>query len=265
MGPLARAIPKAMFPLVTAGGEVRPIIRFAIAEALSSRVETVGLIVSPDHVEMLQRYIDADDEARGTDLARRIEYILQPEPEGFGEAVDRAGDFTGDEPFLLLLGDYVFRAEAGEPSCADQVISAFAAEGGAAVVGMQAVGPDALGRCGVACGEPLSGDIYKCIRLAEKPGLAEARAKLRTPGLPPDRFLAHFGIYAFSPVLFDCLNELVETRRPKHQEIELADAQAMLLERFPEEYFLLRVRGTAIDAGTPAGYAAAQAAVRDTT
>ena len=40
-------------------------------------------------------------------------------------------------------------------------------------------------------------------------------------------------------------------------EIELADAQVMLLKRRPTDYYLVRVDGQAIDAGCPAGYAAA--------
>ena len=112
-------------------------------------------------------------------------------------------------------------------------------------------------RVGVASGQPLEDNVFRCMRLAEKPSLAEARARLLTPGLEKDQFLAHFGIYVFGPEIFVCLDELMAERGGMEDEIELADAQVMLLARQAMDYYLVRVQGQAIDAGCPAGYAAA--------
>jgi len=262
MGPLARVVPKAMFPLASADGQVRPIIHWIVSEALAAGVEQVGLTVNPDHVELVRRYFAAADEAAGSDLAQRLEYVVTPRPEGLGAAVAHAEPFLRDEPFLLLLGDYVYVRAAGRPTCAAQVASAFAEWGGAAVIGVQPVGPDEVTRCGVARGELLEGSVYRCTRLIEKPDLDTARRELVTPGLPPDRFLAHAGIYAFCPDIFPCINELMAADRPKGKEVQLTDAQVMLLERYPDGYRLLRIEGRGHDTGNPAAYLAAQAAVR---
>jgi len=261
MGPLARAVPKAMFPLVTARDGARPVVHRLVSEALTAGIERIALIVSPAHADMVRGYFAAADEADGSALGERIECIAQPAPEGFGEAVARGRDFVDGEPFLLFLGDYVYTGPAGGPSCAAQVSSAFDERAGAAMVGVQAIPVDELCRCGVCRGEFLGGNVYRCTDLIEKPDPETARQRLATPGLPAGRFLAHFGIYAFSPALFDCLDERMAAGRSDGDEIQLTDAQALLLERHPEDYHLLRVEGTAYDAGTPNGYAAAQAAL----
>ena len=52
--------------------------------------------------------------------------------------------------------------------------------------------------------------------------------------------------------------------RPGGRELQLADAQSLLLERHREDYYLLHVRGRSWDMGTPAGYARAFAALSGT-
>ena len=46
----------------------------------------------------------------------------------------------------------------------------------------------------------------------------------------------------------------LSNRRSKSKEMELADAQQLLLKRHPNDYYLLRIAGSAHDVGTPAGY-----------
>lgn len=267
MGPLARAVPKAMFPLVDAAGRVRPVIHHILNEARAAGAEQIGLIVSPVHLDLLRKYMTAARKEPDGEVLGSVEFINQPSPMGFGEAVARGSDFVGDEPFLLLLGDHVYRAEEGRPSCARQAATAFEAFPSAcAMIGMQPVGPDELAKVGTAGGEPVAsagdGRVYRCRNFIEKPALDVARRDLLTPGLAEDRFLAHSGIYLFTPEIFDCLRRLAVQDRPMGTEIQLADAQKMLLDRQPEDYLLYRIAGRAYDTGVPGGYLAAQDALR---
>jgi len=255
MGPLAQVVPKAMFPLPDGRGGVWPIVHALCAEAAAAGIAQTALIVSPGHEEMVRDYLRRARQQGRTALPQRVE-IISAEPKGFGYAVARGRAFVGDEPFILFLGDHVFRPQPRCPSCAAQVISAHARQPGAAMVGVQPVGPESLKRVGVAKGQPLGENVYRCTAMAEKPSLAEARCRLITPGLEEDQFLGHFGIYIFGPEIFACLEELIATGG-RDNEIELADAQAMLLQRQPMDYYLVRVEGEAIDAGYPGGYARA--------
>lgn len=211
---------------------------------------------------MISRYFAAVDESGLDNFSAQIEYITQPEPDGFGDAVLRGLGFIGDEPFMLLLGDHVHIENHGQPPCAVQVARAFDSVDAAAMIGMQTVPVDELSRVGVATGTRIRQDTYRCTYFVEKPDPATAREQLVTEGLPEDSFLAHCGIYVFSPEIFDCLSQVKRTAQKAGKEVELADAQTILLKKHPEKYLLYKIAGRAYDIGTPSGYADAQAAFR---
>ena len=125
MGPLARAVPKAMFPLVDAAGRVRPVIHYILSEAYAAGARQIALIVSPGHLDLLRQYFVAARKEPDGEVVASVEFLTQPSPMGFGEAVARGADFVGDEPFMLLLGDHVYKADPGQPSCGQQVAAAF--------------------------------------------------------------------------------------------------------------------------------------------
>ena len=98
----------------------------------------------------------------------------------------------------------------------------------------------------------------------EKPDASEARQYLQTDGLEGEQFLAHCGVYVFTPEIFEHLERLRLADRSAGQEIQLADAQSALLADHRKDYYLYRIAGCAHDVGTPAGYAAAMEAFRNT-
>jgi len=256
--PMTAVLPKALFPLVDPAGRVRAVLHQVLAEAAAAGVRHAGVIVSPGQQEMLEQYFAAVRAARAEDLVDRIEYILQPRPAGFGEAVLRSRDFVAaDEAFMLLLGDHVYRSDDPARPCAAQVTAAFDKLPDAqAVIGVQDVDEAELPLVGTARGEHLADGVYRCADFIEKPAPAPARERLVTPGLPDGRYLAHCGIYLFRRTIFDCLEELDRSLAGSGREVALADAQSMLLERFPQAYYLVRIAGRALDTGTPMGFAA---------
>lgn len=265
MGPLGRAVPKSLFPLIDPAGRLKPIVQFVIDEARSCGVEQIGLIVAPGHVDLLRKYFTAVRKVTTggpTDWIDAIVYINQPAPAGFGEAVARGADFIGDEPFLLLLGDHVYHADAGQPSCTKQTVQAFERHNPMAMIGVQEVSREQISMVGVCAGDVLDGRTYRCRAIVEKPDLQTAQQTLCTPGLPAGRFLAHNGIYVFTPDIFQYLTRLALEDRPMGQEMQLTDAQILLLGQNPDRYLLHLVAGSAYDTGTPAVYLNALEALR---
>lgn len=262
MGAICQAVPKAMLPLVDSRGRIRPLVHFICAEAAAAGVERVAVVVARRDVDMLHRYFTAASKQAASELRVQIDFITQPAPRGLGDAVLQAEHFVGNDPFLLFLGDHVYVAERDARPTAAQVVDAFAGRRGAAMVGVQEVGADELANVGAVRGLPLGERVYRCEELIEKPDPAAAREKLATPGLAEDRFLAHGGIYLFTPEIFACLHELLTAYRRADEEIQLTAAQAILRSRHPEDYFLVRIAGQCLDAGTPEGFAAAHAAIR---
>ena len=256
LAPLSRVVPKAMLPLVDAAGRVRSVLHVICAEARAGGIEQVGLVVSPGQEETCRAYFDAARAGGAHDLPERVEYICQDQPAGFGDAVALGADFVGaDERFLVMLGDHVQLCDPGAAPCTAQVPAAFERMGGAAMIGVKTICRDELQHVGVVRGQPLDDRIYRCTRLIEKPTAGQAADELVTPGLPEGHYLAHSGLYAFGTEIFDCLAEVARRRTSPADEVELSDAQSLLLERFPDAYHLLHVRGQAHDTGTPAAYA----------
>jgi len=260
--PVTSVVPKALFPLVDAAGGIKSVLHVICEQAIASAVEHITIVVSPWQIDMVRQYFDALCEGRFARLPACIEYVIQTSPKGFGDAVLQGCSFVGDEPFLLLLGDHIQVEENGKPPCSAQVVQAFNSTGPVAMIGVQEVSRGELSKVGVASGRQIQQDIYRCTCFVEKPDLATAKEKLVTDGVAGNGFLAHCGIYIFTPEIFDCIAEISTMIPEPGKEVELADAQALLLRKYPENYYLCKIAGRAYDVGTPAGYASAQAAFR---
>lgn len=261
LAPISSIIPKGMLPLVGPSNDIFSVLHVIVKQVLQAGVERIGVIVSPGQQDMFRQYFAAVDDHEGENFSAIIEYIIQPTPNGFGDAIFRGADFVGKESFILLLGDHIQIPDSGSRGCTEQVIEAFAAQDCAAMIGVQTVNARDLSKVGVCRGAREAENIYRCTHFIEKPCLSSALDCLVTEGLQAETFLAHCGIYAFSSEIFKCLKDIKTQQEDK--EIELADAQSLLLETYPEKYFLCKIRGRAYDVGTPAGYAEAQGAFRN--
>ena len=258
--PVTSVVPKALFPLVTNDNTIRCFLHMILEQIVTAGIEQVGIVVSQNQTDLLKQYFKSAVSGGFGRLPVHIEYIVQSTPAGFGDAVLQAADFVGNEPFVLMLGDHIHIAGDNEPSCVMQVTGAFEDSDGAAMIGVQQVSVDELCMVGVVRGERIKDNIYLCTDFIEKPDMQIAQKRLVTENLPEGAFLAHCGIYAFNPEIFDCLLQVSKTARKAGREIELSDAQSLLLKRHPGRYFLYRIAGHAYDIGTPAGYVNAQTA-----
>jgi len=262
MGPISKAVPKSMFPLVDSRGRLRPLLHHACMEASAAGIDSVAIVVNPRQIDLLHRYFTAAGKASAAELPVNIDFISQPQPRGLGEALMLAEYFAADEPLMMLLGDHAWVSDDRARPSAAQVVDAYVAHRGAAMIGMQVVSPEALPNVGVARGRLVKDRVYVCEDIIEKPSAETARQRLVSPEIGPEKYLAHNGIYVFSPEIFDCLRELSRAYRPAGEELQLTGAQQLLLRRHGQDYFLLNVAGRCMDCGTPAGYAEAFDAIR---
>ncbi len=282
--PATRSIQKEMLPLVDRDGVTKPTIQIIVEECLASGIEEVCIVVAKGEQGPFKNHfrgLSGDERAtyaakpdlirqadKLADMEKRIVYVEQPAPEGFGHAVFQARDFVSDEMFLLLLGDHVYTTPPGVPLCAAQLLDIGEREGAAVSVTSVRLDPESeVNVTGVVKGmardpgkradEP--GQTYDILALKEKPTPAEARAAFATPGVPPGFYLCHFGLHLFTPVIFDCLGELIETNTRVKNEIQLTSAQELLRQRAP--YLAAYLNGTRWDTGVPKGYAETQMAL----
>ena len=251
--PATKAIPKEVLPLVD-----RPIIQYAVEEAVASGIEQIIIVISTgrnaieDHFDsapILERWLEDRGDIEMLRQIRRITetgtiaFVHQKEQLGLGHAVLMAKDLVGDEPFAVLLSDDVMLNPGGDP-VTKQLIDQYTAHRGSTIA-LQQVDPSEVGRYGIV--EPIhrEGRLVELRNLVEKPSVADA---------PSD--LAVLGRYVLSPKIFDLLES---TPRGAGGEIQLTDAITALMVEQP--VFGYQFDGVRHDAGTRMGWLKANIAV----
>jgi len=261
--PMTKAVPKALLPIPGPDGALRPAIEWIVREVVAAGIEEIVLVVSPREGEAIRRYFtdppalipsgaSGDRIARAWNeiapLGRRLTYAVQQNPGGFGHAVLQAAEYVGGEPFLLCLGDHLYRSRTAA-SCSTQVIAA-AATHGAGVLGVRRI-PErecsAYGVVGVVP-EPVSRFVYRLHDLIEKPSPAQAHA-LRLVDTEPPLVLVIFGIYLLPGSL---MSDLAAVAQTWHGELDLSAALRAWFSR--EGGLALEVQGEFFDVGTADGY-----------
>ncbi len=267
MFPGSRAVKKELFPVVTPEGECKPVIQLIVEEALSAGVEEIAIVVGPGEASQIREFFSpvpaairsrlsekAQAQCRHLEeLGKRVTFIEQPEPLGFGHAVYCAREWVGDEPVLLLLGDHIYRS-ATETSCATQLLEAYRRLGGRCVLSVCQVPRDMVHCYGTLTGtwSDRAKTLLDVTEFAEKPSLDYARGHLAVEGLPSDVFLCVFGQYVLTPDLFQVLGRQIDANVRQKNEFQLTTALDEL--RASQGLCALAVAGTHFDMGQPAEY-----------
>jgi len=236
-----------------------------VEEAVRSGIDEVAIVVQPEDRGTFEAFFKAplspahlhslptalrEHAAALRKLGQRVTFIEQDRQEGLGHAVLCAREWVAGEPFLLMLGDHVFRSDTDAP-CAAQVIAAQAAAGGH-VVSLARTPPEEVSNFGAVAGTWTEQDnLLAVTEFAEKPSLDYAEANLRVEGVE-DAFLTFFGLYALGPTVFEHLDHLYDQNVRKGGEFQLTDALTLL--RKHEPCFGCLVRGRRYDTGRPAAY-----------
>lgn len=264
--PASKATKKELFPIIDRDGVAKPAILLIVEEALEAGIEEVVIIVQEEDLDEFRSFFTSQVSIenynklspasqayarRILDIGRHVRFVTQTTQEGFGHAVYCARAALGDEPFLLMLGDHIYRAN-GAVSCARQVVEAYQ-ESGTSVVGLRPTPETEIASFGVAAGvwvEP--GRRLNITEFAEKPTVDYARIHLHVPGLSDTEYLTVFGQYVIKPLLFDYLEEHIRHNVRERGEFQLTSA----LERLRQEdgFQGLIVDGRRFDIGLPNYY-----------
>jgi UTP--glucose-1-phosphate uridylyltransferase len=184
-------------------------------------------------------------------MGEKVKFIVQRTQEGLGHAVYSAREAIGNEPFLLMLGDHIYRSE-GERSCAQQLLDAFN-QHGTSVIGLRPTPEIQLSNFGTVTGDWIDGrEVLNITEFAEKPTAEYARENLVVDGLAEGDYLTVFGQYIIKPQVFAYLEEHVQNNVRERGEFQLTSALDRLRQ---EEGFLgLMMDGARFDIGLPDYY-----------
>jgi len=264
--PASKATKKELFPIVDRDGVAKPAILLIVEEALQAGIEEVIIIVQENDRPAFQDFFNIqigienynklpvhfqDYARRILEIGRRVRFVSQKNQEGFGHAVYCSREAVGDEPFLLMLGDHLYRSR-GEMSCAAQLVEAYNAHG-TSVLGLRRTPENMIANFGTVAGIWVEdGVLLNVTEFAEKPTLDYARTNLRVPGLAEGEYLTVFGQYIIKPRIFDTLESLIRNNVRDRGEFQLTSALDRLRQ---EDGFLgLMIDGQRYDIGLPEYY-----------
>lgn len=233
---------------------------------LEAGLEELIVVVQEDDLHDFQSFFNAqisienynklpplfqDYARRILDNGKKVSFTVQPTQEGFGHAVYCARKMLGMEPFLLMLGDHLYRSNE-DRSCAHQLLDVYQ-QHRISVLGLRHTPEDQIANFGTVSGVWIEEDrLLNITEFSEKPTIDYARSNLRVPGLPEGKYLTVFGQYILELKIFDYLEMHIKTNVREHGDFQLTSA----LDRLWREHgFLgLVMDGRRYDIGLPEHY-----------
>lgn len=243
--PATKAVPKEMLPLID-----RPLIGYAVEEALRSGVEELIFVTAPGKEAIIEHFAADPELVRSLErsgkssIARlveseslpkgRIHVVIQEQPLGLGHAIWCAREFVGDEPFAVILPDDVIMSQR---PCVAQLIDAHRRVGGN-VAAVMDVPRAETANYGVLDVDHDDGRLARCKGLVEKP------APEKSPST-----LSIIGRYILQPTIFA---ELTKKTVGSGGEIQITDALANAMVHEP--FHGVRFEGRRFDCGKKEGW-----------
>lgn len=218
--PITKAVPKELLPVIDT-----PVLSYIVNEAKQSGVTDVLIVISPQKEE-IRRYFSEDKELENKLLSAgkedvvkilkditdgvNVSFTYQNEPKGSGDAVYKAKEFVGNDPFYLAWGDdlivnpYPVMAQLGDAyeKCGNNI------------VGVQTMLSDDIVKYGVGDVVKSEGKLHYLKGIVEKPPLNALPSRL-----------ASLGRYALSSEVFDVIEN---TPVGKNNELQFTDTLALL-------------------------------------
>ncbi|MBO9999059.1 MAG: UTP--glucose-1-phosphate uridylyltransferase [Cyanobacteria bacterium SID2] len=261
--PASQVVKKELFPVID-GGRTKPAILAIVEEAVEAGLDEIAIVVRPGDVPLFAslfepppsslweklKPLDRAYSEKIQGIGKRVTLLTQEIADGYGHAVWCAKDWVGNEPFVLFLGDHVYRSNL-EISCTEQLIEVYHRTQ-TSVISLRLAQGASISHSGCVSGDWMDDRTLSLSSIVEKPTLEEARANFQLDRLNPDEFLSMFGIYVLKPQIFECLEQQIQENMRDRGEFQLTSALEALRPDIGMMGFL--VNGRCFDFGMPHTY-----------
>jgi glucose-1-phosphate thymidylyltransferase len=96
--PITQAVSKQLMPVFD-----KPMVYYPLSTLIMTGITDILVITTPEDQPQFQRLL-----RDGSQWGLRLEYAVQPRPEGIAQAFVIAAEFLADGPAALILGDNIF-------------------------------------------------------------------------------------------------------------------------------------------------------------
>lgn len=129
--PITKGVSKQLLPIYD-----KPMIYYPLSVLMLAGIQDVLIITTPEDKDSFERLL-----GDGSQLGIRLQYAVQPSPDGLAQAFILGEAFIGDSNVCLVLGDNIFYGQGFTP----MLKQAVARGQGATVFGYQVKDPERFG------------------------------------------------------------------------------------------------------------------------
>ena len=235
--------------LIDKDGIKKTVLEILLNEIIAAGINNICVVVQPDDEKTYQQVIG--------EYIHYVSFVHQSKPIGYGHALFCAHEFTGNDPFLHLVGDHLYVNRSNDP-CAKDLIE-FASKYECAVSTVQPTRESLIPNFGVVGGKRFQRikNAYQVELVIEKPTPTEAEQKLMVPGLRAGHYLCFFGMHILTSRVMSILGD--ELKKDKKSKINLTYALNILAQN--EQYLALEKNDLRYDMGEKYGLLKAQLAL----
>lgn len=129
--PITKGVSKQLLPIYD-----KPMVYYPLSVLMLAGIQDILIISTPDDIGGFKRLL-----GDGSQFGIRLEYAIQPSPDGLAQAFIIGEDFIGRSNVCLVLGDNIFYGQGFTP----MLRQAVARQKGATVFGYQVKDPERFG------------------------------------------------------------------------------------------------------------------------